>query len=100
MNGALVWTETPRRRTPVMAAYSDRVLFMRDPTRIDPIVELVATLWKKHPDWRLSQLVINAHAVTHEPGDAYFADDDVLERGLRILLGTPHPDGSREALAA
>lgn len=32
---------------------------MRDPDRIDPFLEALGTLWKKFPDWRFGQLVMN-----------------------------------------
>ena len=57
------------------------------------MVELVRALWKKYPDWRLAQLVLNAHAAGKAPGEAYFAEDDVLEHGLRNLLGGPSGGG-------
>jgi hypothetical protein len=31
----------------------------RDPARIDAIVDLLREAWKKHPDWRLCQLISN-----------------------------------------
>jgi hypothetical protein len=31
----------------------------RDPARIDEIVDLLREAWKRHPDWRLCQLVSN-----------------------------------------
>jgi uncharacterized protein YihD (DUF1040 family) len=73
---------------------------MRDAARIDQMVELVRALWKKYPDWRLAQLVLNAHAAASAPGEAYFAEDDVIERGLRSLLGGPSDGGERVPKAA
>lgn len=32
---------------------------MRDPARIDPFLEKLAQLWKRHPDQRFGQLVMN-----------------------------------------
>jgi len=64
------------------------------------MVELLATLWKKFPDWRLGQLVFNANAAARATGDLYSTEDEELEQGLRKLLGRPHPDGNGEALAA
>lgn len=66
---------------------------MRDPARIDEMVALLRALWMKYPDWRLGQLILNAHAVASAPGEAYFAEDDVLEHGLRTLLGDPSGGG-------
>jgi uncharacterized protein YihD (DUF1040 family) len=65
---------------------------MRDPERIPEMMTLVGALWNKYPEWRLTQLVENAHSAAGVPGEAYFAEDEVLERGLRRLLGGL-PDG-------
>jgi hypothetical protein len=64
------------------------------------MVELLLTVWKKHPEWRLGQLVGNAHSVVAGPGEAYFAEDDVLERGLRMLVAGPPDDRDRFSRAA
>ena len=31
----------------------------RDPARIDEMIELLRVAWKKHPDWRLCQVISN-----------------------------------------
>jgi hypothetical protein len=66
------------------------------------MMALVGALWNKYPDWRLAQLVENAHSAAGVPGEAYFADDEILERGLRKLLGRPTDggEGERVPLAA
>jgi uncharacterized protein YihD (DUF1040 family) len=54
---------------------------MRDPARIDRICELLAEVWKKHPDQRLGQLLFNItglHDVCH-------VEDDVVEEALKLL---------------
>lgn len=61
------------------------------------MVRLLGALWTKYPDWRLAQLVLNAHAAAQAPGESYFAEDDVLERGMRKLLGRP-PGGGGETV--
>ena len=33
---------------------------MRDPKRIEPILSLIREIWTKHPDLRLTQLIMNA----------------------------------------
>ena len=50
---------------------------MRDPNRIDGILNTVSKLWKLVPDWRLGQLVCN---VAREAGyfDAFHIEDDKL----------------------
>ena len=74
---------------------------MRDPARINEMVDLLRSLWNKYPDWRLGQLVLNAHAATQAPGETYFAEDEVLEQGLRRLLGGgPSNGGERVPKAA
>jgi hypothetical protein len=74
---------------------------MQDPGRIDEMVELVRALWRKYPEWRLGQLVLNAHSIViAAQEDAYFAEDDVLERGMRMLLGGPPEDRDRFSKAA
>ncbi len=70
---------------------------MRDPERIPEMMRLLGALWTKYPDWRLAQVVLNAHAAAQASGDAYFAEDDVLERGMRKLLGEP-PGGGGERM--
>lgn len=73
---------------------------MRDLGRIDEMVGLVRALWLKYPDWRLGQLVLNAHSAASPPHEAYFAEDDVLEGGLRLLAGGSPDDRDRISKAA
>ena len=47
---------------------------MRDPERIDRILEIVRKIWKKHPDLRLMQLLLNATG----DGDHYHMEDSEL----------------------
>ena len=50
---------------------------MRNPERIDKIMEAVKTEWKQVPDWRLGQLIVNlSRAAGRE--DPFFLEDDVL----------------------
>ena len=56
---------------------------MRDPARIDRMIEKLRTYWKQYPDLRLGQIVGNcqrAHA------DVYYVEDDEVERGLDEAL--------------
>jgi len=53
---------------------------MRDPKRIDIILETIKTIWEASPDLRLAQIIMNA--IGH-PGDPYYyEDDDLLEKLL------------------
>ena len=54
---------------------------MRDPKRIKPYCDTLATIWGMVPDWRLSQLMINAiTAYINEHGTKpfYMEDQDFL----------------------
>ena len=63
---------------------------MRDPDRIDGIIEAVKAEWQQAPDWRLGQLIVNiSRAAGME--DPFFLEDDVLmgllKGDLKILRG-------------
>lgn len=49
---------------------------MRDINRIDKILEEVGKVWKKHPDLRLGQLLLN---VARDPVLYYLEDDEIVE---------------------
>lgn len=53
---------------------------MRDPQRIDRIIELIRGIWKTYPDLRLTQLIMNTLNMTKDP---YYVEDDILEKKLR-----------------
>lgn len=64
---------------------------MRDPERIDKIIELLRERWKLDPDWRLGQLIHNLLG-TGKTQQFYVEDDQALaklklsisrQRGLR-----------------
>ncbi len=56
---------------------------MRDPNRIDEFMDELKKLWKKCPDWRFGQLVVNALGV-----DPFYIEDDIsLARITNIRLG-------------
>lgn len=51
---------------------------MRDPARIDPILDALRDYWKASPDLRLCQLIENLIA-QEQPGHCIYAvEDDVL----------------------
>lgn len=58
---------------------------MRDPERIARITQLLANVWEKLPDWRLTQLVINASDTQHDCGPVFFLEDDDFEQRLKRL---------------
>ena len=51
---------------------------MRDIKRIDRILKLIEKAWKKNPDSRLGQLLINTASSRFEDG-VYYYEDDALE---------------------
>ena len=54
---------------------------MRDPARIDLIIEKLRNLWKANPDLRLGQLLVNLIRPQEPcPQVFYFEDTDLLKR--------------------
>lgn len=51
---------------------------MRDPTRIDRVLEVVKKYWERNPDLRLCQLLGNCFGFN----DLYYVEDDVLVKEL------------------
>lgn len=61
---------------------------MRNPNRIDPMIEQLREFWHKNPDWRLAQLVCNAaREGTDQPAlnDPFYVEDDDLALGIKRL---------------
>lgn len=57
---------------------------MRDPDRIPVVLKEIEKIWKKSPDLRLGQLLINATMI--EPGvmtDFYYMEDENLIQTLK-----------------
>jgi len=50
---------------------------MRDPKRIPRIIKKLEKVWKKHPDYRLGQLVSNL--LGPGPHDVFFPEDEEWE---------------------
>ena len=55
---------------------------MRDPARIDRVLALLRAYWKRYPDLRLGQIVVNAATGTWAGIDPFYMEDDALERRL------------------
>jgi uncharacterized protein YihD (DUF1040 family) len=53
---------------------------MRDPERIDRMIELIRGIWHTQPDTRLTQLIMNALNMNSDP---YYVEDDLLEERLK-----------------
>ena len=52
---------------------------MKDPDRINEILELISKIWHKNPDLRLLQLLLN---VCLSDTDFYYTEDNLLEQWL------------------
>lgn len=61
---------------------------MRDPERIDKVLEKIKQLWKQVPDWRLGQLIVNLSKHSGFGNDAFYIEDDKLIESIEELLKT------------
>ena len=52
---------------------------MRDPARIDRMLEKLRVLWTAHPDQRLGQLVVNL-GPPNQP--TFYVEDDAMENRM------------------
>lgn len=59
---------------------------MRDPKRIDPIVELLREAWQLMPDSRLTQLVMVTSDKPDDLGALWHVEDNVMEQKLRAFI--------------
>jgi hypothetical protein len=67
---------------------------MRDPARIDPMLDLVREVWTRSPDLRLGQLIVNAVRPGEPCPEVFSIEDTVLARRLeRMLNQRPAPPG-------
>ena len=53
---------------------------MRDPARIDRMLELIRKVWYDEPDLRLTQLIMNELRMNSDP---YYVEDETLEDALK-----------------
>lgn len=61
---------------------------MRDPQRINRILNLIATIWLRYPDMRLGQLLYNFAGFEGLKGDIFNYEDDETEKKLLEFVGT------------
>jgi hypothetical protein len=59
---------------------------MRDPTRIDRILELLREVWTRSPDLPLGQLIINVVQPRDSCPEVFSIEDTLLARRLERLL--------------
>lgn len=60
---------------------------MRDPKRIDEVLELLREVWTENPDFRLGQIVAVAAATANGSFDPFYLEDDVLTQRIRENFG-------------
>jgi len=53
---------------------------MRDPNRIDEVLEALREYWVAHPDMRLGQILVNLIRAKFAADIFYVEDDTLLER--------------------
>lgn len=58
---------------------------MRDPARIDRMLETLRTAWTARPDLRLGQLIVVAIQPKQSVPAVFYAEDDLTEAGLEAL---------------
>lgn len=59
---------------------------MRDPKRIPIILDRIKKMWKKHPDLRLGQIIVDClpvDKVDNSYGYLYYIEDDKLFERLK-----------------
>jgi hypothetical protein len=53
---------------------------MRDPNRIKPFLETLEKAWKKVPDWRFGQLMVNFLGSLDK--DPFFPEDNEMQQKI------------------
>lgn len=71
---------------------------MRDPARIEEVLELLREVWTLEPDLRLGQLIYNAARIG-EPGlsDVFSIEDSSIYKGLVRCLEQIQVDRSSKS---
>lgn len=62
---------------------------MRDAARIARMLALLEYLWRRYPDLRLAQLVVNLTG--QRAPEVFYFEDDKLEAALNEWLNNPPP---------
>jgi uncharacterized protein YihD (DUF1040 family) len=58
---------------------------VRDPKRIEPMLDLIRTIWTRSPDLRLGQLISNTTVDVDDEDRLYHIEDEELAEKLKIL---------------
>lgn len=57
---------------------------MRDPKRMEAVLQKLGELWAKYPDWRLMQLICNMQSATRN--DMFYLEDDRFIEALELFI--------------
>lgn len=83
--------EMARLRDQIVARIEEVPRRVRDPERIGRILDMVGELWRRHPDLRLGQLLMNAiYRGDQADADPFYVEDDALEGWLKAWALGPH----------
>lgn len=69
---------------------------MRDPNRIPIMLDELKTLWEKHSDWRLGQLIVNLSRAS-DIEDPFFVQDDRLLNTIKTWNACARSGGKQHA---
>lgn len=60
---------------------------MRDPNRIDGYIEKLKKIWKRFPDWRFGQLILNLFSSQKMGGaDLFYMEDTEMFRKIEETI--------------
>lgn len=68
---------------------------MRDPNRIEPLLEKLAEAWRKYPDQRFGQFLTSFFSMCQH--DIWHTEDDEWMVGLQAYIDGNDPDKAMEA---
>jgi uncharacterized protein YihD (DUF1040 family) len=72
---------------------------MRNPERINEILELLTRGWKKVPDWRFGQVIENLKRYLNVP-DLFYVEDDILKAKIIDYFDLDEMVESNEGVAS
>ena len=67
---------------------------MRDPARIEVLLELLRQYWKQNPDLRIGQIITNLSSSKRMSIDPYYIEDDMIINSLKEELSLRDKDPS------
>jgi hypothetical protein len=71
---------------------------MRDPARIEPILEAIRRVWAQNPDLRLAQLLVNVIRPTEPCPQVFHCEDSALLGQLKNWAEGGRPPADQDAV--